>query len=577
MDIKLVMKIKENIAYFTLFFIISFMTGVSMMISSDFYTNPILAGFYPDPSICRVGEDFYLINSTFAYFPSIPVFHSKDLVSWELIGHVIDRKEQLNLVGFGVSRGIFAPAIRYHKGIFYVTCTVVDGNGNFVVTTTNPAGPWSNPVWLPEISGIDPSLFFDDDDKAYIVYNSEPPDNKPLYDGHRTIKIVEFDYKNLKVSGKPKIIVNGGVDISKKPIWIEGPHIFKLSNWYYLICAEGGTAEDHSQVVFRSKNVFGPYEAYKKAPILTQRHLNPARKFPITCTGHSDFVELPDGSWWAVFLGCRPYEPFYENYYNTGRETFLAPIRWKDGWPIITEGNEEVKYFYPLPLRKRIPVDDLPYSGNFKIRDDFKSEKLHPTWIFLRTPLEQWYSIDKINGGIVIKLRPENCAQYGNPSFIGRRLAHSKGYATTELLFDPEAENEKAGVLIFQDEGHFYYLCKSLKNNKLVVELYQSDEDNPPEYMKLISFRELTQKKPLFLKIVFEGKYFNFYFGYEENKMELLNDKIDATFLSIRMAWGFTGNVIALYATSLGKESKNTATYKFFEYCGDDDVYKQKQ
>ncbi|MGC8765711.1 MAG: family 43 glycosylhydrolase, partial [Brevinematia bacterium] len=134
--------------------------------ASDNFTNPILAGFYPDPSICKVGEDYYLINSTFAYFPAIPIFHSKDLVSWKLIGHAIDRKEQLDLTGFGVSRGIFAPTIRYHDGVFYITSTVVDGN-NFVITSKNPEGPWSNPVWLPEVIGIDPSLFFDEDGKAY--------------------------------------------------------------------------------------------------------------------------------------------------------------------------------------------------------------------------------------------------------------------------------------------------------------------------------------------------------------------------------------------------------------------------
>ena len=145
------------------------------------FTNPILAGFYPDPSICKVDNSFYLVNSTFAYYPGIPIFHSTDLVNWEQIGHVIDRPEQLNLDSMGVSRGIFAPAIRHHDGIYYVTCTLVDGGGNFVVTATDPAGPWSNPVWIPEIDGIDPSMFFDKNGKAYILYNSVAPDNQSLY------------------------------------------------------------------------------------------------------------------------------------------------------------------------------------------------------------------------------------------------------------------------------------------------------------------------------------------------------------------------------------------------------------
>jgi len=197
------------------------------------YLNPILAGFYPDPGITRVGEDYYLVLSTFAYFPGVPIFHSKDLVNWEQIGNVLDRPEQLDLDGLGVSKGIFAPTIEHHEGVFYMVTTLVGNGGNFVVTATDPAGPWSNPVWLPEVNGIDPSLFFDDDGKAYIIYNSDAPDNKPLYDGHRTIRMFEFDYEALKTVGQNYILVNGGVDISKKPVWIEGPHIYKKDGLYY--------------------------------------------------------------------------------------------------------------------------------------------------------------------------------------------------------------------------------------------------------------------------------------------------------------------------------------------------------
>ncbi|MCX7821042.1 MAG: glycoside hydrolase family 43 protein [Brevinematales bacterium] len=543
------------------------------IMANENFVNPILAGFYPDPSICKVNDDYYLVNSTFAYFPAIPIFHSKDLVNWKLIGHAIDRIEQLDLNGFGVSRGIFAPAIRYHDGVFYITCTVVDGKGNFVITAKNPEGPWSKPVWLPDVMGIDPSLFFDEDGKAYLTYNSGAPDDRPLYEGHRTIRIVEFDYKNLKTIGKPKIIVNGGVDISKKPIWIEGPHIYKINGLYYLTCAEGGTAEDHRQVIFRSKNVFGPYEAYPH-PILTQRHLSPYRKFPVTCTGHADFVETPNG-WWAVFLGCRPYEPSQENYYNTGRETFLAKINWKDGWPIILEGNEEVKYFDKLPFGKKIPPTDIPYSGNFKIRFDFSKGELHPSFIFLRTPREKWFNFNQ--NGLSIKLRKDSCAQFGNPSFIGRRLQHSKGYIMTKMSFSPTGENEKAGLIIFQDEEHFYYFCKSKKDSKETLELYISDGNKHPEYMKLVEQKDIETEKPIILKIEFQGKYFAFYYGYDEKDLILFRDKIDATFLSIRKAWGFTGNILAMYAVTLGKDSTNMALYNWLEYEGNDDCYKMNK
>ncbi|MBC7722727.1 MAG: family 43 glycosylhydrolase, partial [Pedobacter sp.] len=189
--------------------------------------NPILSGFYPDPSIVKVDKDYYLVNSTFSYFPGLPVWHSKDLKNWKQIGNVISRTSQMDFLGERMTRGLFAPGISYYKGTFYVTCTDIDHEGNFVVTAKNPAGPWSNPVKLPQVKGIDPSIFFDEDGKGYIVYNSDAPDYKPLYSGHRTIKMYEIDPISLKTIGEEKILVNGGVDITKKPVWIEGPHILK--------------------------------------------------------------------------------------------------------------------------------------------------------------------------------------------------------------------------------------------------------------------------------------------------------------------------------------------------------------
>src|SRR5690349_3069235 len=262
--------------------------------------NPIMAGFYPDPSVLKVESDYYLINSTFAYFPGIPVFHSKDLKNWKQIGNVISRPSQMNFMGHRMTRGLFAPAIDYHKGTYYVTCTLIDKGGNFVVTAKNPAGPWSDPIFIPQVRGIDPSLFFDTDDKAYILYNSDAPDNKPLYSGHRTIRMYEFDALNGKVIGEERILVNGGVDISKKPVWIEGPHILKRDGWYYLYAAEGGTSVNHSEVVLRSKDVWGPYVPYENNPILTQRDLPADRKQPITSAGHAQLVEGPDGKTYAI-------------------------------------------------------------------------------------------------------------------------------------------------------------------------------------------------------------------------------------------------------------------------------------
>ena len=198
----------------------------SSPLKANEYRNPILAGFYPDPSITRAGEDYYLVNSSFAYSPGVPIFHSKDLVNWKSLGHVLVTPTQLPLQNQQTSRGIYAPTIRYHDGVFYMITTLVDVRGNFLVTATDPAGPWSEPILLPEIGGIDPDIFFDDDGKAYIAHNDAPA-GKPLYDGHRAIWLWEFDLKTKTVvKNSARIIVNGGTDIAKKPIWIEGPHIY---------------------------------------------------------------------------------------------------------------------------------------------------------------------------------------------------------------------------------------------------------------------------------------------------------------------------------------------------------------
>ena len=542
----------------------------------EFFTNPVLAGFYPDPSICKVGSDYYLVNSSFAYFPGIPIFHSRDLVHWNLLGHVMDRAGQLNLDSQGVSRGLFAPTIRFHEGVFYVTCTLVDIGGNFVVTARSPQGPWSDPVWVPGINGIDPSMFFDDDGKAYILYNSIPPDDKPLYDGHRTIRMYEFDTAMLTVMGTEHILVNGGTDIKKKPVWIEAPHIFKKDGYYYLIAAEGGTGDQHSEVVFRSRVVQGPYVSFEHNPILTQRYLDPKREAPITSAGHADFVQTESGDWWAVFLGCRPYPPVEGGCYNTGRETFLAPVRWEGGWPIITSGDEKVQYRYPLPM----PPSTTPlsrYSGNFTVRYNFDAEPLHPDWVFLRTPHETWYDLKTRKGYVALKLRPETCAGGMNPSFLGHRQQHLRGSASTSMRCAPAAENEKAGITIFQNETHFYFLCTSVTDHEPVVQLFRSvparDVDN---HMELLAEQRLTKEEctqSLRLTIEAHGNTYAFLYGVGGKHLRVLKDSVDATFLSTKIAGGFVGSIYALYATSLGEATNTRAYFDWFEYTGNDEVY----
>ena len=293
------------------------------------YRNPILGGYYPDPAVTRVGSTYYLVNSTFAHWPGIPIHASSDLVHWRLIGHALADPSKVSFDGLGISRGVFAPSIHFHKGTWFIINTLVDAGGNFFVTAKDPKGPWSAPVWLKEIDGIDPSFFFDDNGKSYIV-NNGPPEGTPQYNGHRAIWIQEFDLAANKLIGPRKVIVNGGVDIAKKPIWIEGPHLYRIKGWYYLMCAEGGTEAGHSEVIFRSKSPWGPFEPGPKNPILTQRDLPADRADPVTNAGHADLIEMKDGSWWAVFLASRPYTGFR---YDTGRETFLLPVTWRTAGP----------------------------------------------------------------------------------------------------------------------------------------------------------------------------------------------------------------------------------------------------
>ncbi|WP_031529971.1 glycoside hydrolase family 43 protein [Dyadobacter crusticola] len=528
--------------------------------------NPILTGFYPDPSVVQVGKDYYLVNSTFSYFPGIPVFHSQDLKNWKQIGNVIDRPAQMDFMGEKLTRGLFAPAISYHNGTFYVTCTDIDHDGNFVVTAKNPAGPWSDPVRIPQVRGIDPSLFFDEDNKAYIVYNSDAPDHKPLYPGHRTIRIYEMDPVTLKVIGVEKQLVNGGVDLSKKPVWIEAPHIMKRFGWYYLYAAEGGTSVDHTEVVFRSKSVWGPYVPYENNPILTQKDLPEDRKHPVTSAGHAQFVDGPDGKTYAIFLAVRPYEG---DYYNTGRETFIAPVTWKDEWPIINPDTKEIQYQYKAAFAEVKQPGARPQAGNFSYNLTFE-KSLDPALLFMRTVDSSSFSLSAKNG-LTLKLKPETIMDLGNPSFIGKRQQHLYCTAETELNFSARSEQEKAGLTIFQDERHFYLISKSVDQNKPVIQLFKS---NPKDKgMELVAQMPLANvAAAVKLRIVAEGGTYSFYFS-KGNSWQLLKDKLDAKFLSTKQAGGFIGCLFGMYATSSGEPTTNSAAFKYLKYTGNDPMF----
>lgn len=503
------------------------------------YRNPVLAGFHPDPSIARAGDRFYLVNSSFAFFPGIPVFESTDLVHWKQIGNVIDRPSQLDFDGLGMSRGVFAPAIEYHDGMFYVVNTAVDSGGNFIATAKDPAGPWSDLVWLPTIGGIDPSLFFDDDGRTYIL-NNDAPVGEPRYDGHRAIWMQAFDRAKLQPFGPRKVLIDGGVDPSTNPIWIEGPHIFKRDGWYYLSAAEGGTGPQHSQVVLRSREVWGPYKPYEKNPILTQRDLPAERAHPITNAGHADLVEGPDGRWWATFLASRNYGGVH---YNTGRETFLLPVEWKDGWPVILEPGREIPYVAPVPGFMSRTAAQAPSTGNFTWRDEFDGPTLERAWMFVRVPKQPWADVRRHPGRLAIHPLAEGLDTLRNPSFLARRQQHLVFEASTALAMPTEA-GTAAGIAAFQNETHWYFLGVRRSGGKAQLFL----EKRAGKAVETIASAPIEPGASLKLKIAGNGGAYSFAYDADGRGWQWLLQDADGSLLSTDVAGGFVGATLGPYA-----------------------------
>ncbi len=511
------------------------------------FLNPILTGFYPDPSAIRVGDDYYLVTSSFAYFPGVPIFHSKDLVNWTQIGHVLDRRSQLNLDSAGISRGIFAPVIRYNAGTFYMITTLIDKGGNFIVTATNPAGPWSDPIWLKSVDGIDPSLFFDDNGKAYVI-NNGPPIERPRYDGHRAIWIQEFDATTKKMVGPRTMIVNGGTDLSKNPIWIEAPHILKHDGKYFLICAEGGTGYNHTEVVFKGDSPLGPWVPFAGNPILTQKHLDRTRPNPITTTGHADFIETQNGEWWAVFLGVRPYG---DDTYNTGRETFLMPVKWVDGWPIITTGTETVPYMAKSPALPAQPAPAIPTSGNFIVRDDFDSPTLPMHWEMIRGPGDKFVDLTTSPGSLTLRARPAGFQRFVQPSFVGRRQQHMNSSASTAMTYLPTLDGDKAGIVAFQNDQYFYFLSVARVDGKTVVQVEKHAGGATGANGVVVASSPIEAgAQPVYLKIESRGALYDFSYGTNAGEWTSLHTGADGNVLSTKVAGGFVGTMFGLYAYS---------------------------
>jgi len=517
------------------------------------YSNPIIRGYHPDPSICRVGEDYYLVHSSNEYFPGIPIYHSRDLVNWQQIGHVLDRPSQLNLDGIKASAGIWAPTIRYHDGTFYVITTLgAPKGGNFYVTATNPQGPWSEPRFIPDAPGIDPDIFFDDDGKAYYSGNDRPEIQSPDTTKLRTIWVREINLKTGEWVGERKNILTEGAFRGASSA--EGPHIYKKDKYYYLIIAEGGTGVTHSATVFRSKNIYGPYESNKKNPIITHRHLG--EDFPIACIGHADLVKTQNGEWWMVLLGARVYGDFD---YNLGRETFLTPVTWEGGWPVVNAGYGQVTFTGKAPKLKEHLFEPKPSVVQFD------TNTLGFEWNFIRTPRENFWSLTERAGWLRLKLRPEKLTEQKSPSAITRRITEFKFNASTSMNFSPKKDGESAGMVILMS-NNFHYRFEVIKDQGA-----QSIRLTLTNGGKETIIAEKNYNEPnVYLKIWSSGPT-EYHFDYATNKDQWIEFKhnVDARVLSKRNTQGFTGTMVGLYASSNGQSSDNVADFDWFEYSAE--------
>jgi xylan 1,4-beta-xylosidase len=512
----------------------------------EFYT-PILQGCYPDPAITRKGDDYYMVCSSFAMFPGVPIFHSKDLVNWTDLGGVLNKVSEFNPHDTGISQGVYAPGITYnpHNDTFYMIVTAFSGGlGNIIVKTKDPMKGWGSPIKLG-FEGIDPCIFFDDNGKGYVVHNDAPDKGKELYQGHRVIKVWEYDVINDKViPGTDKIIVDGGVDLSKKPIWIEAPHLYKKDGRYYLMCAEGGTGGNHSEVIFVSDSPKGPFKPSSNNPILTQRYFPKDRAQKVDWAGHADLVLGPDNKYYGVFLGVRPNE---KDRVNTGRETFILPVDWSGVFPVFENGLVPLEPKLKMPqgvTENKTGKDGFVPNGNFTFIENFTSEKLDYRWIGLRSPRENFISITKKG----LQINPFNVSirELKPTSTLFYRQQHNTFSFTATLDYNPLSEKELAGIVNLQNE-RFNYVFGVTKKGKDTYILLQRTESGQS---KIIKSAKIDKIKNIRLQVKALGDSYEYSYALNGADFVNLGTAVSGDILSTNAAGGFTGALIGLYATS---------------------------
>ncbi|MGI5154733.1 glycoside hydrolase family 43 protein [Microbispora sp. CA-102843] len=513
------------------------------------FRNPVLPGCYPDPSICRVGDDFYLVTSSFAYFPGIPLFHSRDLVGWRQLTHVLNRPGRLSLEGLDVSDGIWAPTIRHHDGTFYVVSTLArnrQGGLTFVVTADDPAGPWSDPVPL-EAEGIDPSLFFDDDGRCWLTATRDAA--HPGGDGPGELWMRELDLDRLKLVGPTHVLWHGAV----RGAWVEAPHIYKRDGVYHLIAAEGGTEDNHSVTAARSDVVTGPYVTDPRSPLLTHRHRGPGE--PIHNVGHADLVETPDGETWAVTLGVRPIDGTH----TLGREVFLVPVTWSPQGPVFAPESGGVRLSEQLPsiASGRTEDDDAAVVG----RERFDAPEPGLEWNSLRGPVSDRVRRSPGGSGLDIDLAPETLASTGVPAFLGRRQQHVRFRARTRIRFAAADPSHEAGLAVFQNQDHHATLALTVDDGGRARVVLTVREGGTSRRLASVAAADEVS-------LAVEGDEAGYTFRLDDpgTGRWISLGTLERSLFSTERAGGFVGVYLGLYATSNGHAGRGRAHVDWFDY-----------
>jgi len=538
-----------------------------------YFINPIISGAHPDPSICRVGNDYYIVNSSFEYFPGLPIHHSKDLVNWELIGYGLHREDQcngeMNLVDVQSDGGIHAPTIRYHKGTFYIITTNVYNSGdgspglmrNFIITAKNPSGPWSKPHIIEGAPGIDPDIFFDDNGKVYFTGTHSPGDMNS--NGIGEIWIQELDIKKWKLVGKRHTVWDGIFGCCT-----EGPHIYKEHGLYYLLVAEGGTGKNHAVMIAASENILGPYEENQRNPILTTRHLS--NNYFVNSTGHADMIELEDGRWYMVSLGKRND---LDGDANMGRETYLMPMQWESTivkWEQVSEDRwEPLRYLFPVvaPLTGKVerftplPFTDRPQYINNTVIDDFLNENLDLRWTFIRVPEEKTYSLLENPGFLRLYSKPGKIEDRKRFSLVGFRQKESDFEFEVKMNFLPNKDKVESGVIHYQKEWN--YLTNTVIKKRKKYYLEQKLKEKGKEVVTLKKTILKGYDGNIILKVKSKKDRYDFFYSLNDGSSFNYFTSIEAIKVLDR---NYTGALLGLFTTSNGVLSQDYADYDWVRY-----------